>query len=62
MSSNPNLTLICPSGGLGDPQFGDPRTGKTFSITDPQFKAGGKSLQSTAPGRLQQFGEYCKQP
>ena len=38
-SSNPNLTLICPSGGLGEPQFGDPRTGKTFAITDPQIKA-----------------------
>src|SRR5450631_3247066 len=36
---NPNLTLICPSGGLGEPQFGDPKTGKIFLIADPQLKA-----------------------
>ena len=39
ISPNSNLTLICPSGGLGEPQLGDPKTGKTFAITDPQIKA-----------------------
>ncbi len=33
-----NLTLICPSDGIGDPQLADP-TGKSVPISDPQVKA-----------------------
>jgi hypothetical protein len=62
ISSNPDLTLICPSGGLGEPQFGDPRTGKTFLIADPQLKAAAVKVCNPPLLGGASSSVNCKQP